>query len=68
MIDGFPGSGFLPFLKQFPELFKVQNQLTDNYEKFYQYLGITRDEMMLLMPKLALIDVLSDDEILEYQK
>ena len=68
MIDGFPASGFLPFLKQVPELVKVQNQWTDNYEKFYQYLGITRDEMMLLMPKLALIEVRSDDEILEYQK
>lgn len=68
MIDGFPAGAFLPFLKQFPELLKVQNQLIDNYEKFYQYLGISRDEMMMLMPKLALIDVLTDDEILEYQK
>ncbi len=68
MQDGFPASAFLPFLKQFPELFVVHNQMTDMYSEFYQYLGITRDEMMELMKALCLIDVLSDDDKLDYHK
>lgn len=68
MKDGFPASAFLPFLKQFPELFKQRNQITDMYSEFYQYLGITRDEMMELMKGLTLVDVLSDDDMLEYHK
>ena len=68
MKDGFPVSAFIPFLKQFPELFQVRNQMTDLYAEFYQYLGITRDEMMELMKGICLIDVLSDDDQLEYHK
>ena len=68
MKDGFPTSAFIPFLKQFPELFKVRNQTVDNYAAFYQYLGITRDEMMELMKGLTLVDILSDDDKLEYFK
>ena len=68
MKDGFPASAFLPFLKQFPELTQTRNQMVDMYAEFYQYLGITRDEMMELMKALCLVDVLSDDDQLEYFK
>ena len=68
MFDGFPTELFVPFLKQFPELLKLHSTLTDNYEEFYQYLGITRVEMMELMKGVTGVDVLSGNDNLEYME
>lgn len=68
MDDGFPSAAFLPFIKQFPELTKLHSTLVDNYTSFYQYLGITREEMMQLMKKITSVDVLSGNDDLEYME
>lgn len=68
MFDGFPAELFIPFIKQFPELFKLNLGLVDNYESFYQYLGITRAEMLELMKGVAGVDILSGIDNLEYMK
>lgn len=66
MNDGFPTSAFIPFLKQFPELTKVHNELEDKYATFYSHLGIFRDEMMEMIRGLTSVDVLTGTENLEY--
>lgn len=66
MHDGFPVEAFIPFLKQFPELFVIRTQLHDNYAEFYQYLGIGRSEMMSMMRAAASVDVLAGIDNLEY--
>lgn len=68
MFDGFPAELFIPFIKQFPELFQLNLGLVDNYESFYQYLGITRAEMLELMKGVAGVDILSGIDKLEYMK
>lgn len=66
MQDGFPSAAFEPFIKQFPELRKLRNNLEDLYSKFYIHLGITREEMMQLMKVVTDVDVLSGVDVLEY--
>ena len=66
MNDGFPTNAFIPFIKQFPELFQIHNQVEDKYEEFYQYLGITRAEMLELMKGITSVDLLSDNDNLDY--
>lgn len=39
---------------------------TDNYIKMFKRFGITRDEMMILMPQVMRVDVLAGLESLEY--
>ena len=68
MQDGFPAAGFEPFIKQFPELRKLRNNLEDLYSSFYQYLGITREEMMQIMKVVTEVDVLSGIDKLEYME
>lgn len=38
----------------------------DNYPTFFKRFGITRDEMMVLMPQVMRVDVLSGLDTLEY--
>ena len=66
MQDGFPAAAFEPFIKQFPDLRKLRNNLEDLYSKFYIHLGITREEMMQLMKIVTDVDVLSGVDVLEY--
>lgn len=66
MQDGFPSAAFEPFIKQFPELRKLRNNLEDLYSKFYIHLGITREEMMQLMKVVTDVDILSGVDVLEY--
>lgn len=66
MNDGFPSAAFLPFIKQFPELFELKSELVDNYDSFYKHLGIFRDEMLLLMQAVTSVDVLSGTDNLKY--
>ena len=68
MFDGFPSELFEPFIKQFKELLILHPTLVDNYTDFYQYLGITRAEMMELMKRVASVDVLTGNDDLEYMK
>ena len=68
MFDGFPSELFVPFIKQFKELFALHLTLVDNYESFYKYLGITRPEMMELMKGVAGVDILSGIDNLEYME
>ena len=68
MQDGFPAAAFEPFIKQFPELRKLHNNLEDLYSSFYQYLGITREELMQLMKVVTDVDVLSGVDKLEYME
>lgn len=66
MNDGIPAYAFLPLLKRHPELRKLRNTLTDNYDAFYKHLGLFRDEMPQIMSALASVDVLSGIDELEY--
>ena len=66
MNDGFPTGAFIPFLKQFPELVSVHDELVDKYESFYQHLGIFRDEMTELIRGVTSVDVLTGTDQLEY--
>ena len=68
MNDGFPSAAFEPFIKQFPELRRLRNNLEDLYFSFYQHLGITREEMMQLMKVVTDVDVLSGVDVLEYME
>ena len=38
----------------------------DNYEKYFKRYGITRQEMMIVMPALMTVDPLSGDTLLPY--
>ena len=38
----------------------------DNYEKYFKRYGITRNEMMIVMPTLMTVDPLSGDTLLPY--
>lgn len=68
MNDGFPSAAFEPFIKQFPDLRRIRNNLEDLYSSFYQYLGITREEMMQIMKVVTDVDVLSGVDVLEYMQ
>lgn len=57
---------YLPILKR--EINQKETYLTyqDNYPTMYKRFGISRDEMMILMPQVMSVDVLSGIDKLKY--
>lgn len=68
MNDGVPYMAYLPVMNQHSDLRKLRMEFVDNYASFYKHLGIFRDEMPNVMSALALVDVLSGKDILEYEE
>ena len=57
---------YLPLLKREVDLKDTYILFQDNYPIIYKRLGITRDEMMVLMPQVMRVDVLSSLDNLSY--
>ena len=57
---------YLPILKRIINLRDTNILFEDKYPKIYRRLGITRDEMMILMPQVMGVDVLSGLDQLKY--
>lgn len=57
---------YLPLLKREVDLKDTFILFHDNYPLLYQRLGITRDEMMILMPQVMRVDPLSGLDMLKY--
>ena len=57
---------YLPIIKR--EFNQKETFITfqDNYVKTFKRFGITRDEMMVLMPQVMSVDVLSGMDKLQY--
>lgn len=61
-----PTGGFLPILKRIVDVKETNIQFVDNYPKIYQRFGISRDEMMILMPQVMTVDILAGLDKLKY--
>ena len=57
---------YLPLLKRIVDPKDTYILFQDNYPTIYKRLGITRDEMMILMPQVMRVDVLSGLDNLTY--
>ena len=57
---------YLPLLKRIVDPKDTYILFQDNYPTIYKRLGITRDEMMILMPQVMRVDVLSGLDNLSY--
>ena len=57
---------YLPILKRIVDLKDTHILFQDNYSTIYKRLGITRDEMMILMPQVMRVDVLAGLDTLKY--
>ena len=57
---------YLPLLKRQFDLKQTNINFVDNYPKIFKRFGITRDEMMILMPQVMSVDVLSGLDTLKY--
>lgn len=57
---------YLPLLKRIVNLRDTNILFQDYYPTIYKRLGITRDEMMILMPQVMSVDVLAGLDQLKY--
>lgn len=57
---------YLPVLKRQFNLKETFISFQDNYPSVFKRFGITRDEMMILMPQVMSVDVLSGMDTLKY--
>ena len=57
---------YLPIIKRRVNLCSTYIQFQDNYPSEYKRFGISRDEMMILMPQVMSVDVLSGIDKLKY--
>ena len=57
---------YLPILKREIDIKETDILFHDNYPKVYKRFGITRDEMMVLMPQVMTVDILSGLDKLKY--
>lgn len=57
---------YLPLLKRTINLRDTNILFKDYYPSIYQRLGISRDEMMILMPQVMSVDVLASLDQLKY--
>ena len=57
---------YLPIIKREFNLKETYINFQDNYAKYFKHFGITRDEMMILMPQVMSVDVLSGIDVLKY--
>ena len=62
----FPVGGLLPIFRRYLNLRESNILFHDYYTEFYKRFGITRDEMMCIMPTALSVDVLSACDKLEY--
>ena len=60
----------LPLIYNTPELNDIRltahRFYVDNYEKWFKHFGISRDEMLILMPDISRVDILSGTTTSEY--
>lgn len=61
-----PVGGLLPILRRSLNLHSTNLLFHDYYIDFYQRFGITRDEMMRIMPSAMCVDVLAGTSKLKY--
>lgn len=57
---------YLPLLKSEVDIKETSILFHDNYPTLYKRLGLTRDEMMILMPQVMTVDVLAGLDKLKY--
>ena len=57
---------YLPIIKRRVNLCSTYIQFQDNYPSEYKRFGVSRDEMMILMPQVMSVDVLSGIDKLKY--
>ena len=57
---------YLPLLKQEIDIKETYILFQDNYPTTYERFGITRDEMMILMPQVMTVDILAGLDKLKY--
>ena len=57
---------YLPILKQQVDLKDTYITFQDNYPTIYKRFGVSRDELMVLMPQVMSVDVLSGLDKLNY--
>ena len=57
---------YLPILKRDVDIKETNILFQDNYPVLYERLGLTRDELMILMPQVMTVDVLAGLDKLKY--
>lgn len=62
----FPVGGLVPIFRRFIDIKDTNVLFHDYYTDFYSRFGITRDEMMCIMPSVMSVDVLSACDKLKY--
>lgn len=62
----FPVGGLVPLFRRFIDRKDTNVLFHDYYVEYYQRFGITRDEMMCIMPAVMTVDVLSGCDVLKY--
>lgn len=62
----FPVGGLVPIFRRFIDTKDTNILFHDYYADFYARFGITRDEMMCIMPSVMSVDVLSANDRLLY--
>lgn len=62
----FPVGGLLPIFRRFIDRHETNVLFKDNYFTFFKRFGLTRDEMMCIMPTVMSVDVLTGCDRLKY--
>lgn len=57
---------YMPIIKRVVDNHESYLTLRDNYPEVYERFGVTRDEMMVLMPAVMSVDVLAGMDVLRY--
>lgn len=57
---------YMPIIKRTIDNHESHLAFVDNYQKMYERFGVTRDEMMVLMPAVMSVDVLAGMDVLRY--
>ena len=57
---------YLPIIKSEIDIKDTDILFKDNFPLMYERFGITRDEMMVLMPQVMTVDILSGIDKLKY--
>lgn len=66
MYHEIPVDAYLPLIKRMEGTTDAKIAIEDKYEQIYKPLGITRDEMMIIMGRMMSVDVVVGTEKLHY--
>lgn len=66
MYHEIPVDAYLPLLKRMEGITDAKIAIEDKYDQIYKPLGITRDEMMIIMGRMMSVDVVVGTEKLRY--